>query len=135
YSAMGRPSNQAPEVLRGLIVMTCAGQTSIPRWHKQLLGEPILAIACGFEPGCIPPVSSFYYLCDLLWSGETGPAVRCTKKRPKKKPRDGEKLPPRHQGVVDRLCKQAEKGRRFDNRPERSLQEVMARVVVDKSAK
>src|SRR5690606_2994185 len=83
----------------------------------------------------IPPVSSFYYLCDRLWSGETGPAMRRTSKRPNKKPKDGEKLPPKHQGMVDRLYKQAEKGRRLDNRPERSLQQVLARVVVDESAK
>ena len=136
YSGEGRPSHQSPEVLRSLILMTCAGQTSIPRWHKQLLGEPILAIACGFSPGKIAAPASFYYLCGLLWPDETGPVVRRTKKAPRKMPKsDDGKLPLKNSGVLQRLFAQAQEGRRFHLRPERFLQELMARVVVDESAR
>jgi len=119
YSLTGRPSNQAPEVLRSLLLMTVAGETSITAWHHQLCGEPILAIACGFEPDDVAPVSTIYYLRPLLWPQRVQPALRCSPKKPGRPAKKDDKLSNKHPGVLQDLFAEAKKGRRFTLRPER----------------
>lgn len=134
YSPTGRPSNQAPELLRSLVLMTLAGETSLPKWRERIRAEPVLAIASGFPPEAIPGVATFYDFYHRFWLGEIGPAVRRVFKPRKVKPGPDRKLPNRRQGVVGRLFEQVRKGRRLRNRPERILQELFARTLVDVSA-
>ena len=135
YSLTGRPSNQAPAVLRSLLLMTFAVETSISAWHDRLSGEPILAIACGFQPDDIASVATIYYLRNLLWPRPCIPALRRLPKKPVRPAKRGDKLPNKHPAILGSLFDEAKNGRRFSLRPERFLQELMARVVVDTSVK
>ena len=134
YSAVGRPSNQAPEVLRTLILMTLAGETSIPMWRARIQAEPILAIACGYPPEATPGIATLYDFFHRFWCGSLGPAIRRSLRSDNRKPGPDRKLPNRRQGVAGRLLKQVKKGRRFHNRPERVIQMLMASTVVEPSA-
>jgi hypothetical protein len=131
YSLTDRPSNQAPAVLRSLLLMTFMDETSIPAWHHRLCGEPILAIACGFRPDDVAPVSTHHYMRNLVWPLRESPVLRSSPTKPKTPAKKEEKIPTKHPEIVDKLLKEATKGRRLDHRPERFLQQLMASVVVN----
>jgi hypothetical protein len=134
YSLTGRPSNQAPAVLRSLLLMTFMDETSIPAWHHRLCGEPILAVACGFRPDDVAPVSTHHYMRNLVWPLCESPVLKSSPTKPKTPAKKEEKMPTKHPDIVDKLLKEATKGRRLDHRPERFLQQLMASVVVKPSA-
>lgn len=131
YSSRGRPSHQAPDLLRSLILMIVSGETSICRWAKRLRGEPILAIACGFTWPKTPSASSFHDFCNRLWPDpDIGPVVRRFRSNRRKRPARGAKLGNKHTGIVQRLHQAALRGRRFHRRPERLVQQLLAAVAV-----
>jgi hypothetical protein len=127
YSVTGRPATNQPETFRSLILMNNLGY-SLDEWIIKLSRNPVLQKTCGFQ-GKLPGVASYYDFIDRIMKLDEKPRRKPKKKKPKKK-YGKNKLPPKHPGVVQRLVDRIQKGRRFDNRPERLLQKIFAKVAV-----
>jgi hypothetical protein len=79
-------------------------------------------------------ISKLYILfMNRIYRLDERPRVKPKKRKPKKKYGKGEKMPPKHKGVVAKLVARILKGRRQDKRPESVLQRIFARVSVDVS--
>ena len=140
YSSWGRPCEFDPvDLLRSLFLMTHLKVFSISKWVHLLRHDKVLATLCGFEPGKTPSVGLFYAFQDRFWLENPAmirlrrKALRPAKGKPKGKVRTGQKLAPKHPGVVKRLVDRALKGRSFPRRPERLIQAIFARCCVDQS--
>lgn len=59
-----------PEILRSLVLMSHLKEESIDTWVDRLRGDDLLVVICGFVPGQIPGVGTFYDLLDRFWLGE-----------------------------------------------------------------
>lgn len=101
----------------------------ITLFHKKLHRNPILCIVCGFSINDIPCIGAFYNFVDRLIAMDDKSRLKVFRKKPTKKYGKGEKMPPKHDGVVERLVNKAIIGRSFPNRPERILQQAFATVV------
>ena len=130
YSNIGRPSELQPEIFRSLILMNDLGYP-LDSWMKKLTNNPVLQTACGFT-GKLPGVASYYDFISRIIKLNEKPKVKAKKRKPKKK-FGKKKMPPKHPGVVQRLVNQILNGRRLNNRPERLLQEIFAKVCVQTS--
>ena len=104
---------------------------SLDEWAVKLSNNHVLQIACGFR-GNLPGVASYYDFISRLIKLEEKPRVKPKKRKPKKK-YGKQKMPNKRQGIVQKLVDRILKGRRFDNRPERLLQEIFAKVCVQPS--
>jgi hypothetical protein len=135
YSEEGRPSERQPEIFRSLVLMSSLG-FNLDKWIKKLKVNPVLRVVCGFFDGNLPSVASYYDFINRIVNLDEKPREKLGKIKPKKKYRKGEKMPPKpkHKNIVDRLVKRIIDGRRFDNRPEKTLQEIFANMCVNKSA-
>ena len=133
YSFTGRPSTNQPELYRSYVLMQDLGLT-LSEFHVKLALNPVIRIICGFSPNDVPSVGAFYTFVDRLIKIDDKARVKIFKKKPKTKYGKGEKMPPKHKGVVDRLVNKAIAGRNFPHRPELVLQRVFA-VVVEQSIK
>lgn len=140
YSSLGRPAKFEPvDLLRSLFLMTHLKVFSITQWASRLRSDKLLAILSGFEPGKTPSIGVFYDFLNRFWLQDRSQlqnrrlALRPFKAKPRKKVKAGQKLAPKHPGVVQRLVDQALKGRSFSRRPERLLQQIFARCCVDQS--
>ena len=131
YSSTGRPSENQPEIFRAFVLMNGLG-LSVDEWVVKLSINRILQIACGFASGKLPGVASYYDFIDRLIKLDEKPRVKPKKRKPKKK-YGKNKMPNKREGIVQRLVDRILKGRRFNNRPERLLQEVFAKVCVQPS--
>ena len=131
YSAIGRPSINQPEIFRSLLLMNDLG-FSLDKWIVKLSLNRVLQIACGFFSGRLPGVASYYDFLNRIVKLEEKPRVKPKKRKPKKK-YGKQKMPHKRQGIVQKLVDRILKGRRFDNRPERLLQEIFAKVCVQPS--
>ncbi len=60
YSYTGRPAKNQMEILRSFILASHFNCLSIEKWVNKLRSDVLLAIICGFVPGHVPAVSSFY---------------------------------------------------------------------------
>ena len=142
YPTIGRPALYQPEIIRALILMADLNIDGIPALVKRLRGDPFLAAICGFDDTShVPGVGTFYDFINRLW-GESPDRIRARKmmqrpisRIPKKKPQDGEKLPPQNPGIVKRIVDRIIEGRHFPKPPEHILQRLLARCCVDESAK
>lgn len=123
-----------PEILRSLALMVHFKEESIDAWVLRLRSDDLLAVICGFVPGRIPGVGTFYDLLDRFWLGEKPCRIRKARKK-RTKPADGEKLPPKHPGVVERLVARLLEGRAFTCREESVLHQILAISVVRPSLK
>ena len=130
YSKTGRPAINQPEIFRSLLLMNALG-LSLDTWLTKLANNPVLQAACGFC-GKLPGVASYYDFIDRIVDLDEKSRVKSKKPKPKKK-YGKEKLPPKNPGIVKRLVNQILKGRRLNMRPERLLQDIFARVCVDRS--
>ena len=131
YSSIGRPSTNQPEIFRSLVLMNDLG-LSLEKWLPKLAKNLLLQAACGFR-GKLPDVASYYDFINRIIKLDEKPR-RVKRKRRKPKEKLGkEKLPPKRPGIVRKLVDQILKGRRLNLRPERLLQEILARVCVDSS--
>lgn len=93
YSYTGRPANNQPEIFRALVAMVHFKE-GVTAFVEKLKAHPLLAIACGFEPGNVPGVGTFYDFIDRFWLGEEPSRVlREPWGKKNKKPKNGEKLP------------------------------------------
>lgn len=134
YASTGRPAENQPEILRSLVMMVECREDSIDSWVGKLRNDDILAIICGFEPGNIPGVATYYDFLDRFWLAPKPGRVRKFKRKPKGKLKAGEKLPPKHPEIVKRIVKRLLRGRRFESRPEKVLHRILAVSVVLPSA-
>lgn len=124
YSAIGRPSAPAPEILRSLVLMAHLKEESIDAWILRLRGDDLLAVICGFTPGRIPGVGTFYAFHDRFWPGRRPRRIRKARKK-RAKPAKGEKLPPKHPGVVKQIVERLLQGREFNCREESILHQIL----------
>jgi len=131
YSPIGRPAKSQPEILRICIMMTDL-KISIHHWIPTLENNFILRTICGLKRSEIPPVGAFYDFIHRIISIDERPLIAGTRRKPKKKLKKGEKLPPKHPGITAKLVDVAKKGRRLNLRPELVLQEIFA-VIVEQS--
>ena len=130
YSFTGRPSENQAEIFRSLILMNALG-LPLDKWLPKLSNNQVLQIACGFT-GKLPAVASYYDFISRIIKISDEPRLKSKKQKPKKK-YGKEKMPLKHSGIVQKLVKQILKGRRFNLRPERLLQEIFAKVCVQAS--
>lgn len=130
YSTTGRPSKNQAELFRSLILMNDLG-LSLDKWLDKLSNNPVLSITCGFS-GKLPAIASYYDLINRLIRLEEKSRHKPKRHKPRKK-HGKQKMPPKHSGVVQRLVGRIVKGQRFNNRPERLLQEIFAKVCVQPS--
>lgn len=128
YSHTGRPAENQPKLYRAYILMQDI-DLPITLFHKKLHRNPILCIVCGFSINDIPCIGAFYNFVDRLIAMDDKSRLKVFRKKPTKKYGKGEKMPPKHDGVVERLVNKAIIGRSFLNRPERILQQAFATVV------
>jgi len=130
YSTTGAPSKNQPAIFRAFVLMNLL-KLSLDEWFKLLPKAPVLQIVCGFRK-VLPGIASYYNFIDRIIKLDEKPRVKLKKKKPKEK-YGKDKMPPKHPGVVQKLVTQILKGRRFNNRPERLLQEIFAEVCVQRS--
>lgn len=133
YSATGTPAKNQPEIFRSLVLMIML-RFSLDNWIQKLKANPVLRAVCGFFDH-LPGIASYYDFINRVIILDERPKMKLKKIRPKKKYKKGKKMPPkpRHEKIVAKLVKRILDGRRFDNRPERVLQEIFAEVCVNKS--
>jgi len=132
YSHTGRPAELQPEIFRSLVLMNDLGY-SLDEWvHTKLTKNPVLQAACGFF-GELPRIASYYDFIDRIIKLDERPRVKKKKRKPKNKIGKGKKLSVKRPGVVAQLVTRILDGRRFNNRPERLLQEIFAKICVQKS--
>jgi hypothetical protein len=81
----------------------------------------------------MPALASYYDFINRIIKLDERPIHKRKKRKPSKKLGKGNKLPPKRPGVVARLVSQIQVGRRLNNRPERILQEIFAKVCVQQS--
>jgi hypothetical protein len=132
YSHTGRKSMFQPEIFRTSVIMSHL-KIPIDGWREKLRNSPVLRIAAGFPVGYLPGVASFYDFMNRICRLDERPRVKHKKRKPRKKYGKGDKMPPKHPGIVDKLVGKILAGRRFNHRPERFLQAIFARVSVDVS--
>jgi len=132
YSNTGRKSEFQPEIFRSFILMNHLGLT-LDQWCFKIKNNYILRTAAGFEDSHIPGIASYYDFINRIIKLDERPRLKAKKRKPSKKVGKGKKLPPKKPGVVGRLVERILKCRRFDNRPERWLQEIFAHVCVQSS--
>jgi hypothetical protein len=140
YSDTGSPAKNQQGILRSLILMLDCNEHSITKWAKKVAADRILCAACGFEAGQAPSHSSYYDFIKRIWLASHEQHVKRKLKpksfsaKPRKKLKAGQKLPPKHSGTVKKLAKLAYLGKLRMERPEKILQEFLARCIVDQSA-
>ncbi|MCL6448045.1 MAG: hypothetical protein K6U04_07845 [Armatimonadetes bacterium] len=114
YALTGRPAENQPELLRSLVMMVECREDSVDSWVERLRNDDILAIICGFLPGEIPGVGTYYDFLDRFWLASKPGKVKKFKRKPKKKLKAGEKLPPKHPEIVKMIVKYLLRGRKFE---------------------
>jgi hypothetical protein len=141
YSDTGRPTTNQQGIIRSLVLMLDCNEHSITKWARRVACGRLLCVACGFEFGKPPSFSSYYDFIDRIWLASKVEHIKRKLKpksaysKPRMKLKAGQKLPPKHTGVVTKLASLAERGKLREERPEKIFQEFLARCIVDKSAK
>lgn len=140
YSVAGRPAKNQQGIFRSLVLMLDSKDHSITKWAPKVASDRILCAACGFEFGDAPIFSSYYDLIKRLWRASHFEHVKRKLKpksfypKPRKKLKAGQKLPPKHLGIVKKLVSLSIRGKLRKERPEIIFQEFLARCIVDTSA-
>lgn len=102
-------------------------------WVEKLRNNPVLRTICGFFGDKMPNIASYYDFINRIYELDDKPKLRSFECKPTKKYAKGEKMPPKRPDIVARLVEKIISGRRFEHRPEVTLQEIFAGVAVDKS--
>ena len=138
YPDFGRPALNQQGIIRSLVLMLDQQVHSITKWARKVAADPLLASICGFEANNVPAPASYYDMLARYWqrNHKTRKAkLKYFTSKPRKKLKKGEKLAPKHPGIVKRLVEKALEGKLHTVRPEVILQKLIARCVVDSSAK
>lgn len=136
----GRPAKNQVEILRSLILMTDLKIFSITHWAKLIACDKFICTLCGFNFHDVPKLASFYDFIDRLWQqlpsihSSRVKALRPFKSKPRKKLKSGQKLPPKHSGVVKKLVSLAKNNTLREQRYESVFQNILAKVVVETSS-
>lgn len=139
YSNTGAPANEQAGIIRSLVLMLALNYHSITEWAKVVANDRLYYDICGFIERA-PAASSYYDFIDRLWLGskdaerERKRKIRSFQSKPRKKLKQGQKLPPKHKGIVKKLVAKAIEGRLRKSRREQILQEFFSRLVVDTSS-
>lgn len=113
YSDKGPAPRDPASMLRAYLLFLITNPTiGITKWVDQLYRVPLYAILCGFEPGDVPGIGTFYDFFQRLWASDNQnvmPKVKPKKKKTKKnkKPKKGEKAAPKNPGIVRKLVDRA----------------------------
>lgn len=134
YSPVGRPAVKQAEIFRALVIMNHYKQ-GISAFVSRLQGDPVLAVACGFEPDSVPGVGSFYDFLERLWLEDAPGKVLREPLKKGKKPNPKEKLPESEPNIVTKLVSRVLGGYCFEDKPERLLQKILVECAVKPSAK
>jgi hypothetical protein len=94
-------------------------EESIDAWALRLRSDDLLAVICGFAPGQVPGVATFYAFQDRFWPSRQLYHIRKAKKKRKEKPAKGEKLPLKNPSVVKRIVSRLMNGRTFSCKEEK----------------
>ena len=131
YSTTGRPSENQQGIFRAFVLMNDL-KMSLDEWVVKLQKNPVLQVACGFVNCKLPGIASYYDFINRIIKLDEKPRVKPKKRKPRKK-YGKKKMPNKREGIVQRLVNRILKGQRFNNRPERLLQEIFAKVAVQTS--
>ena len=121
YALTGRPAENQPEILRSLVMMVVGHEDSVDSWVERLRNDDVLAIICGLVSGEVPGVGTYYDLLNRFWLASRPGKVKKFRRKPKKKLKAGEKLPPKHPEIVKMIVKYLLRGRKFESKPEKIL--------------
>ena len=141
YPDLGRPAKNQQGIIRSLVLMLDQQEYSITKWAFKVASDPLLSAICGFNADEVPAPASYYDLLVRYWMANRQSflnrkaKVKYFTSKPKKKLKAGEKLAPKHPGIVKRLVDRAIAGKLHSLCPEIILQKFIARCVVDVSAK
>jgi len=140
YPDLGRPAKNQQGIIRSLVLMLDQQEYSITNWARKVASDSLLFDICGFVDNA-SAVASYYDLLIRFWLADRNSHLERKRKtkwfisKPKKKLKAGEKLPPKRSGTVKKLVDRAIKGKLRSFNPEAILQKLIARCVVDVSAK
>ena len=142
YSSTGAPARLQAQLLRSFFLMSKCQVTSFPAWVARLSASPILRAIIGYAPGDkIHQVGSYYDLINRIWCAdpevehEFEHKLHFFRRKPSKKYAKNEKQPVRRPGIVKKIADLAAQGRSFENRPERLMQQIFAKVGVEPAAR
>jgi len=130
----GRPSDKQPEIFRSLILMAHFQYASIDKWVKHARSNPVICALIGCSPNEIPGASTLRDFYNRLWCGATPDHIKYIAPKPKEKPKNGDKLPPKNPGIIDKMADKAIHGETFDGKPERLYQAIFMKLAVLPSA-
>ena len=143
YSKFGRPARNQAQLFRSFIAFSSLGETSLTNWCKRLSQDRTLAALIGCTPETLPPLGSYYDIIDRFWLepesieglGRNDLSHRKIKPSKKSAPGKGNKLPPKHPGIVNKVCQWVDKDRRIPWNYEKTLQEIFSVLAVQQSVK
>lgn len=108
YAATGRPAHDPAAVLRMLLIMHFRHERSLDAFAETLRREPVLCLLCGFELGCSPRAATLRdFLRRLYRKRVLKYRIGHRSRRERLKLKPGEKLPPRHQGIIATIARAA----------------------------
>jgi len=140
YPDFGRPAKNQQGIIRSLTLMLDQQEYSITKWAKKVQHDSLLFDICGFDSDKAPGVGSYYDLLWRLWLASHKKLLKRIRNlrpfspKPNKRFKPNQKLPNKHPGIVRKLVDRTIKCKLPDFRPEKILQEFLARCLVDTSA-
>jgi len=140
YPHFGRPAKNQQGIIRSLTLMLDQQEYSITKWAKKVQHDSLLFDICGFDSDKAPGVGSYYDLLWRLWLASHKKLLKRIRNlrpfspKPNKRFKPNQKLPNKHPGIVKKLVNRTIKCKLPDFRPEKILQEFLARCLVDTSA-
>lgn len=137
YSNTGRPSNLQAQIFRSYILMNHLHIYSVTKWCRfELPNDPILCAAIGVTPDSIPSVGSHYDFISRLIPLNDSPKLKSVKRKPTKKYKKGEKMPPKNPNVVEKLVNFIinNPDKSYANHPQSMLQRIFTETIVIPSA-
>lgn len=135
YPSIGRPAHNQPDMLRALVAMLDCNIHDITDFVERIKASPVLAAICGFE-GKTPGIGTFYDFLDRLWLTYAPQKIICKpKSKRSKRPKSGEKLAPKHPGIIKKLADKVLASRVIEHRPEKVLQLILKECAVKPSSK
>lgn len=133
FSTTGRPSNQQPEIMRLLVLMSDQREHDIDKWLKVVAITPLFCALVGLDASDLPGASTVRDYISRLWQGEKPDPLQPPTCRPKMR-YGKEKQPPKRPGIIAHLCREAKTGETFHDTPESVLQAVFLHVALTPSA-
>lgn len=142
YSSTGAPAKLQAQLLRSFFLMSKCQVTGFPAWVARLSATPILRAMVGYALGdTIHQVGSYYDLINRIWCAnpeveyEFEHTLHFFRRKPTKKYAKNEKQPVRRPGIVQKFADRVAQDQTFENRPERLMQLIFAKIGVEPAAR